>query len=66
VELVLHLSRWDDNRLTGTVRAPEENPDVREFSGILELIRVFEDLVPVETARPPDLGRRQPPTRGHP
>jgi len=47
VKLVLHLSRWDDNRLTGTVRGGPD-ADVRKFSGILELMRVFEELVPVD------------------
>jgi hypothetical protein len=40
----MHVSRGDDNRLTGTVRAARD-PEAREFSGMLELMRVFEDLV---------------------
>ena len=47
VELVMHVSRGDDNRLTGTVRTARD-PAPREFSGMLELMRVFEDLVPIE------------------
>jgi hypothetical protein len=47
VELVMHVSRGDDNRLTGSVR-PAQDTEAREFSGMLELMRVFEDLVPVD------------------
>jgi hypothetical protein len=45
----MQVSRGDDDRLTGTVRAAR-NPSVREFSGTLELMRVFEELVPVDVA----------------
>jgi len=45
VELVMQVSRGDDDRLSGTVRASSD-PAVREFSGTLELMRVFEELVP--------------------
>lgn len=51
VELVMRVSRGEDNRLTGTVRTTG-GADVREFSGMLELMRVFEDLVPMDCARP--------------
>jgi hypothetical protein len=57
VELVMHVSRGDDNRLSGTVRTVQ-NPDLRvdaglrEFSGTLELMRVFEELVPGDSAGP--------------
>ena len=47
VELVMHISRGEDDRLTGSVRSARD-PEVREFSGMLELMRVFEDLVPVD------------------
>ncbi len=47
VELVMHVSRGDDNRLTGNVRTARD-PEAREFSGMLELMRVFEDLVPID------------------
>ena len=47
VELVMQVSRGDDNRLTGSVRSAWD-PEGREFSGMLELMRVFEDLVPVD------------------
>jgi hypothetical protein len=56
VELVMRVSRGQDNRLTGTVRAARD-ADAREFSGTLELMRVFEELVPIERAG------RQPDTR---
>jgi hypothetical protein len=47
VELFLHVTRNDDNRLSGTVRVATESGE-RPFSGTLELMRVFEELVPVE------------------
>jgi hypothetical protein len=49
VELVMRVSRGEDNRLTGTVRTTRDAGD-REFSGTLELMRVFEELVPIERA----------------
>ena len=57
VDLFLQVSRSDDNRLSGTVRSGEE-PDGRPFSGTLELMRVFEELVPAEgdVAEPPERG----------
>jgi hypothetical protein len=45
VKLVMLVTRGDDDRLSGTVRLAEGGAD-REFSGTLELMRVFEDLVP--------------------
>jgi hypothetical protein len=45
VDLLMHVSRDEDNRLSGTVRLAHE-PDARDFSGMLELIRAFEELVP--------------------
>jgi hypothetical protein len=45
VELVMLVARGDDDRLSGTVRLAEGGTD-REFSGTLELMRVFEELVP--------------------
>lgn len=57
VELVIHVSRGDDNRLSGTVRTVR-NPDLRQdagsraFSGTLELMRVFEEVVPGDRAGP--------------
>ncbi len=46
VDLLLQVSRSADNRLSGTVRATSQD-DARPFSGTLELMRVFEELVPV-------------------
>jgi hypothetical protein len=54
VELVMLVTRSEDNHLSGTVRATD-GADAREFSGMLELMRVFEDLVPVDRgAHAPD------------
>ncbi len=47
MDLFLQVSRSDDNRLSGTVRSGED-PDGHPFSGTLELMRVFEELVPPE------------------
>ena len=57
VELVMHVSRGDDNRLSGSVRCKRDT-EVREFSGMLELMRVFEDLVPIDRVGRPPQGRR--------
>ncbi len=46
VELVMQVSRGEGDRLIGTVR-PAREADTRDFSGTLELMRVFEELVPV-------------------
>ncbi len=46
VELVMQVSRGDDDRLTGTVSLAR-GAGARDFSGTLELMRVFEELVPV-------------------
>jgi hypothetical protein len=54
VQLVMLVCRSDDSRLSGTVRSADG--DAREFSGTLELMRVFEDLVPVDpTVEPPNV-----------
>lgn len=45
VELVLEVTRDDHNRLHGVVRVSTES-GAREFYGTLELMRVFEELVP--------------------
>lgn len=49
VELVMQVSRGEDDRLSGTVRLAE-GADPRGFSGTLELMRVFEELVPIDGA----------------
>jgi len=51
VDLVMRVSRGEDDRLSGTVRVAQD-ADCRDFSGTLELMRVFEELVP--TDRTPD------------
>jgi len=40
----MHVSRGQNNRLTGNLRAAQD-ADIREFSGTLELMRVLEELV---------------------
>ncbi len=45
VELVMQVSRGEGDRLIGSVR-PAREADARDFSGTLELMRVFEELVP--------------------
>jgi hypothetical protein len=45
VDLRLQVTRADDDRLSGTVTRAGT---VRSFSGVLELMRVFEELVPSE------------------
>jgi hypothetical protein len=49
VDLVLRVSRDADNRLSGTV-ALNGAGEGRDFSGTLELMSVFEELVPVKPA----------------
>jgi hypothetical protein len=45
LELVMQVSRSAEDRLSGTVRL-REGSELHHFSGTLELMRVFEDLVP--------------------
>jgi hypothetical protein len=45
VNLRLEVTRGEDNRLSGTVRT-DTGAEARAFSGTLELMRVFEELVP--------------------
>jgi hypothetical protein len=47
VDLLMQVIRGDDNRLSGTIRV-KDGDDSRSFSGTLELMRVFEDLVPID------------------
>jgi hypothetical protein len=49
VELIMQVSRSKDNRLSGTVRRGKA-ADARAFSGTLELMSVFEQLVPAESS----------------
>jgi len=47
VEILLRLRRGAGDRLDGSARI-SDGTEVREFSGMLELMRVFEELVPVQ------------------
>jgi hypothetical protein len=47
VELIMQVSRGEGDRLIGTVRRGND-ADARGFSGTLELVRVFEELVPAD------------------
>jgi hypothetical protein len=71
IELILQVSRSAENRLSGTVRSGRDST-LHHFSGTLELMRVFEDLVPVVPeaglpvsigagARPAQPGASEPP-----
>jgi hypothetical protein len=74
-ELILNVSRSAENRLSGTVRTGRDS-ELRHFSGTLELMRVFEDLVPfvpeaglpqsggvgARPAQPEEFGPRNPKT----
>jgi hypothetical protein len=68
-ELILQVSRSAENRLSGTVRSGRDS-ELHRFSGTLELMRVFEDLIPfvadphesgVSGARPAQPAASQPP-----
>jgi hypothetical protein len=45
LELIMQVSRGADDRLSGTMRL-REGSELHHFSGTLELMRVFEDLIP--------------------
>ena len=49
VELLLRVARSTDNRLAGTVTV-NGSANARDFSGTLELMRAFEELVPLVPA----------------
>lgn len=49
MHLHLQVQRGEDNRLSGTVRVRDAS-ESREFSGTLELMRAFEELVPVQAS----------------
>jgi hypothetical protein len=68
VDLFLHIERDADNRLTGAVRAAGAS-EAMAFSGTLELMRVFEELVPAAataTARARPNSLTTTPTDCHP
>jgi hypothetical protein len=43
VGLILEVSRTPDNRIEGLIR-PDGTDDAMSFSGVLELLKVLEDL----------------------
>jgi hypothetical protein len=45
IEILLRVTRGADDRLDGSASVAG-GPDVHHFSGMLELMRVFEDLIP--------------------
>jgi hypothetical protein len=45
IELLMQVTRSSDSRLSGTVRVADR-AEPHPFSGTLELMRVFEELVP--------------------
>jgi hypothetical protein len=47
VEILLRVRRGTGDRLDGSA-CISDGTEVREFSGMLELMRVFEELVPVQ------------------
>jgi hypothetical protein len=47
VEILLRVTRGAGDRLDGSARINGDD-DVREFSGMLELMRVFEELIPAQ------------------
>jgi hypothetical protein len=49
VEILLRVTRGAGDRLDGSASVIGR-PEVREFSGMLELMRVFEDLIPADGA----------------
>jgi hypothetical protein len=64
VEILLRVTRGAGDRLDGSARISGDN-EVREFSGMLELMRVFEELIPA-LGQPADLGSGGPPPDGPP
>ena len=64
VEIVLRVTRGAGDRLDGSAHISGGN-DIRAFSGMLELMRVFEELIPA-LGQPTDLGAGDPPPDGPP
>jgi hypothetical protein len=64
VEILLRVTRGAGDRLDGSA-CISGGRDVREFSGMLELMRVFEELVPA-LGQPKDLGAGDSPPDGPP
>jgi CHASE1-domain containing sensor protein len=63
LELIMQVSRSAEDRLSGTVRL-RQGSELHHFSGTLELMRVFEDLVPPvpEPVPQPHAGRSDAPS----
>ena len=60
MEIVLRVTRGVGDRLAGSARL-SGGDDVREFSGMLELMRVFEELIPTRgQPTDPEAGDRSP------
>jgi hypothetical protein len=57
VEILLRVTRGDGDRLDGSANVIG-NSEVHEFSGMLELLRVFEDLIPADAPREPGTTER--------
>jgi hypothetical protein len=64
VEILLRVTRGTGDRLDGSAHI-SGGTEVREFSGMLELMRVFEELVPA-LGQPTDPGAGDPPRDGPP
>ena len=64
VEILLRVTRGAGDRLDGSARI-SGGDDVREFSGMLELMRVFEELIPA-LGQPADPASGDPPPPGPP
>jgi hypothetical protein len=64
VQLVMRVTRDGDDRLSGTIRMAEGG-EACEFSGTLELMRVFEELVPASSADERATGGPPPRSQGH-
>ena len=45
IEILLRVTRGSGDRLNGSAKVAGD-AEVHEFSGMLELMRVFEDLIP--------------------
>jgi hypothetical protein len=64
VEILLRVTRGAGDRLDGSA-CISGGTEVREFSGMLELMRVFEELIPA-LGQPPDPVAGDPPPDGPP
>lgn len=49
IEILLRVTRGAGDRLNGSAKLATGS-EVREFSGMLELMRVFEDLIPADAS----------------